>query len=240
MQASTLGSLEALLEFLKTTAKIPVCSISIGPVYKKDVLKAMKVLAQEKVKKEYATILAFDVRVTPEAQQFADHEGIKIFTAKIIYHLFDEFTAYVKHCQDSRKEEGGTTAIFPCALEIVKDAVFRQSNPIIMGVTVKAGILKIGTPLCVPERDNLQIGKVESIEQNKKSVTSVTAKDGPVAIRVAGVSTVSFGRHFDESHQVCSWITRRSIDTLKEFYRDELTMDDWKLVKLLKTKYHIE
>ena len=45
MQASTLGSLEALLEFLKTTAKIPVVNIAIGPVHKKDVLKAMKVLA---------------------------------------------------------------------------------------------------------------------------------------------------------------------------------------------------
>lgn len=44
VQASTLGSLEALLEFLKCS-KIPVCSISIGPVYKKDVMKAMKALA---------------------------------------------------------------------------------------------------------------------------------------------------------------------------------------------------
>jgi translation initiation factor 5B len=44
VQASTLGSMEALLEFL-LTSKIPVCSISIGPVHKKDVMKAMKVLA---------------------------------------------------------------------------------------------------------------------------------------------------------------------------------------------------
>jgi hypothetical protein len=27
---------------------------------------------------------------------------------------------------------------------------------------------------------------------------------------------------------------------LKEFYRDEMTMDDWKLIKALKTKYNIE
>jgi translation initiation factor 5B len=39
VQASTLGSLEALLEFLKTQ-KIPVCEINIGPVHKKDVMKA--------------------------------------------------------------------------------------------------------------------------------------------------------------------------------------------------------
>jgi len=83
VQASTLGSLEALLEFL-LTSKIPVANISIGPVHKKDVLKATKVLAiedQTKVKKEFATILAFDVRVTKEAQEHADSEGIKIFTA---------------------------------------------------------------------------------------------------------------------------------------------------------------
>ena len=46
VQASTLGSLEALLEFL-LTSKIPVANISIGPVHKKDVLKATKVLALE-------------------------------------------------------------------------------------------------------------------------------------------------------------------------------------------------
>lgn len=67
VQASTLGSLEALLEFLKTM-KIPVTAINIGPVHKKDVLKAMKSIAGDIVEKEYATILAFDVKVTPEAQ----------------------------------------------------------------------------------------------------------------------------------------------------------------------------
>jgi translation initiation factor 5B len=146
--------MEALLEFL-LTSKIPVCNISIGPVHKKDVMKAMKVLAQDesKIKKEFATILAFDVRVTPEAAKFAEEEGIKIFTANIIYHLFDEFTAYVKLCQDQRKEGGAHNAIFPCALEIVKDAVFNRGNPIIIGVNVTAGVLRVGTPLAIPERD---------------------------------------------------------------------------------------
>lgn len=97
VQASTLGSLEALLEFLKTS-KIPVCNIAIGPVHKSNVLKATKVLAQDehKIMKEFATILAFDVKVTDEANKFAEAEGVKIFTADIIYNLFDAFTEYVQ------------------------------------------------------------------------------------------------------------------------------------------------
>ena len=44
--ASTLGSLEALLQFLKQS-KIPVAYICIGSVSKEDVLKAMKCLLSE-------------------------------------------------------------------------------------------------------------------------------------------------------------------------------------------------
>lgn len=42
----------------------------------------------------YAVVLAFDVRVERDAQEMADQMGVKIFSADIIYHLFDKFTAY--------------------------------------------------------------------------------------------------------------------------------------------------
>jgi len=44
----------------------------------------------------WAVILAFDVRVEREAQEMADNLGVRIFTADIIYHLFDNF---MKHRQ---------------------------------------------------------------------------------------------------------------------------------------------
>ena len=42
----------------------------------------------------YAVILAFDVRIEREAQEMADNLGVRVFSADIIYHLFDKFTAY--------------------------------------------------------------------------------------------------------------------------------------------------
>ena len=96
MQASTLGSLEALLEFLRSDAvRIPVSGINLGPVHKRDVMRASTML--EKGRRKFAVILAFDVPVTREAQEQASSTGVRIFTADIIYHLFDQFSAYLKH-----------------------------------------------------------------------------------------------------------------------------------------------
>ena len=75
VQASTLGSLEALLEFLRTS-KIPYAGVKIGPVVKKDVMKASVMLEHEP---KYTIILAFDVKVEKDAQEMADKEGVKIF-----------------------------------------------------------------------------------------------------------------------------------------------------------------
>ena len=61
------------------------------------------------------------------------------------------------------KGEEGSKAIFPCLLEMVKGACFNNKAPILIGVTVKAGILKVGTPLCIPDKGNMRIGHVESI-----------------------------------------------------------------------------
>jgi len=62
-----------------------------------------------------------------------------------------------------------------------------------MGVNVTAGTLRVGTPLAVPERENIKIGVVTSIELNKKKVSSATAKDGPISVRVEG-ENATFGR----------------------------------------------
>lgn len=43
------------------------------------------------IKEAYACILAFDVPVLPDAERLAKEIGIVIYTAEIIYHLFDKF-----------------------------------------------------------------------------------------------------------------------------------------------------
>jgi translation initiation factor 5B len=147
VQASTLGSLEALLEFLRVS-KIPVANISIGPVYKRDVMQAGIMLERAK---EYAVMLCFDVKVDKEAQAYADEVGVKIFTADIIYHLFDDFTKHMADLNEKKKEEAKLHAVFPCVLTPV--AVFNKKDPIVVGVDVTEGQLRISTPIAAVKQN---------------------------------------------------------------------------------------
>ncbi|EOX92724.1 Eukaryotic translation initiation factor 2 family protein isoform 3 [Theobroma cacao] len=240
VQASTLGSLEALLEFLKTPeVNIPVSGIGIGPVHKKDVMKASVMLEK---KNEYATILAFDVKVTPEARELADELGVRIFIADIIYHLFDQFKAYIDGLKEERKKESADEAVFPCVLKILPNCIFNKKDPIVLGVDVLEGIARVGTPICIPQREFIDIGRLASIENNHRPV-EVAKKGQKVAIKIAGSNPEEqqkmYGRHFELEDELVSHISRRSIDVLKANYRDDLTLEEWRLVQRLKILFKI-
>lgn len=66
----------------------------------------------------YATILAFDVKVERDAQDLADHLGVKIFQADIIYHLTDKLTAYRAELKARKREEFKSIAVFPCKIKV--------------------------------------------------------------------------------------------------------------------------
>lgn len=240
VQASTLGALEALLQFLReeTNPPIPVSAIGIGSIHKRDVTKIS--IMNEKGCPEYATILAFDVDVNREAREHAEEMGVRIFTADIIYHLFDQFTRFMDNLQEQRRQEAAAIAVFPSIIRILPQHIFNQKDPIIVGVEVVEGILKIGTPLCIPTLGGLHVGKVTSIESNGKE--QETAKKGSsVAIKIVNETnpTITYGRQFDSTHSLYSTLTRQSIDALKENFKDKLETEDWRLVVKLKKVFNI-
>ncbi|CAK6983319.1 eukaryotic translation initiation factor 5B [Scomber scombrus] len=237
VQASTLGSLEALLEFLRTS-KVPYAGINIGPVHKKDVMKASTMLEHDM---QYAVILAFDVKVERESQEMADSLGVRIFSAEIIYHLFDAFTKFREDYKKAKQDEFKHIAVFPVKLRVLPQFIFNSRDPIVIGVNVDSGVLHQGTPLCVPGKGFVDIGIVTSIEVNHKSVES--AKKGQeICIKIEpipGESPKMYGRHFEATDVIVSKITRASIDALKNWFRDEMTKTDWQLIMELKKTFEI-
>ena len=240
VQASTLGSLEALLEFLRVS-KIPVSGINIGPVYKRDVMRCATMLEKAR---ELACILCFDVSVDKEAERLAEELGVKLFTADIIYHLFDRFMAYRAEIMENKKRDAAGTAVWPCRLRTI--AAFAKRDPIILGCDIIDGSLRIGTPLCVVKVDSatrkkevISIGRVTSLEINHKSRDVVLKKDvgAGVAVRIEpnlNDAPKMFGRHLDESDEIYSQISRASIDALKDHFWEGVTIEEKRLIKHLK------
>uniref|UniRef100_A0A7S4P4S0 Eukaryotic translation initiation factor 5B n=1 Tax=Guillardia theta TaxID=55529 RepID=A0A7S4P4S0_GUITH len=289
VQASTLGSLEALLEFLERPGEdrdgnpnppIPVSGIGIGPVSKYDVMRCGVMLERERewvkmcekeyaqvgewvsgnplnsFKEAYACILAFDVPVLPDAERSAKEIGIPIYTAEIIYHLFDAFTKRVADIKAKKKEEAKKKALYPVVFKIVDErCVFNKKDPYILGIDVVEGTLKLGLPVVIPNvkwtgdaktqtaaTELLEFGQVMSIEKDKKAIDSATRASGNVAIRIEqrkNMKEYTFGRHWTHESLFVSRLNRESIDLLKEHFRDEVPKEDWKLVVKLKKLLNI-
>ncbi|PWN44448.1 hypothetical protein IE81DRAFT_321345 [Ceraceosorus guamensis] len=241
VQASTLGSLEALLEFLKTQ-NIPVSGIEIGPVFKGSVRRASIML--DKGHTEYAALLCFDVEVHKEAEALAAEIGVRVFSRMTIYNLVDDYKVFADQVVADRQKAAAGTAVWPCRLKIL--AAFAKREPIILGCEILDGDLRVGTPLCVvkthadtKKKEVVTLGRVTSLEINKKPKDHVTRKEqgAGVAVRIeAGLNDQSkiFGRHFDEKDEVYSLISRNSIDALKDHFWEQVSTDQKKLIKNLK------
>jgi len=216
--------------------KIPVAAIRVGPVVKKDVTRC-SVMLEKRESKRYAVMLCFDVRVEKDAAEMAEKLGIKIFSANIIYHLFDQFTAYMKKLEDDERAAAARSgeAVWPVELEILPEFIINKHNPIILGCRVKDGALKIGTPITVlvprqnePTKfDPLELGRVVSIEDNHRSLESAE-KGREVAVkieRIGDAQAYAYGRHFDYKCPLVSTITRDSLDCLKKTFKAQLEAD---------------
>jgi translation initiation factor 5B len=51
-------------------------------------------------------------------------------------------------------------------LDILPQAVFNVKSPIVLGVRVVEGIARVGTPVCLPSKNFLMIGRITGIQKN--------------------------------------------------------------------------
>jgi translation initiation factor 5B len=231
VQASTLGSLEALLCFLKSK-DLSVSAVGIGPLYRKDLLQIQNI-AQRNPK--YAVVLAFNVEISQDAKNFAHDNGITIFTAEIIYHLTDMYEQYLKDLKTKEKEAARASAVFPVEIQYLEKQMIHRSKPIIIGVKVIDGSLKKGTPLSTCGDNPRFLGTVESIQVNNQPIDEAKlGQECAICIKEPSSWSPEADKDFHPKDHFVSKLNRPLIDLLKQHFRDDLTNDDWKLIVKIK------
>jgi translation initiation factor 5B len=65
------------------------------------------------------------------------------------------------------------------------------------------------------------------------------AKGNETHVEESREQFVTFGRQFDKDSMLTSSISRKSIDALKESFRDEMSREDWELIIELKNEQKI-
>ncbi len=60
-----------------------------------------------------------------------------------------------------------------------------------------------------------------------------------MAVKIEGPNQPLYGRHLEETDTLYSMISRKSIDTLKEFYRADVSNEEWALIKKLKGLFDV-
>lgn len=79
-----------------------------------------------------------------------------------------------------------------------------------------------------------------SIEREHKQIPICKKGQPAVAVKIEGPNQPLYGRQLDEKAILYSHISRASIDCLKEFYRDEVSKDEWNLIaKQLKPLFDV-
>lgn len=79
----------------------------------------------------------------------------------------------------------------------------------------------------------------QSIERDHKQIPLCKRGQPSVAIKIEAPNQPMYGRQLEEKDALYSLISRQSIDVLKEFYRSDVSNEEWVLIKKLKGLFDV-
>jgi len=223
LKTDTLGSLEALTEEL-SRHDIPIHLADIGDVSKRDIVEAETASHDDRL---LAVILAFNVKVLPDAQEEATTGNIPLFQSDIIYHLMEDYLRWNEEQRAAGVKAELDALVRPCKAKVLPGFIFRRSKPAIVGVEVVTGRLRPKYPLI--NSSGRKLGQVERLQDQGKDLpealvgtqVAVSIEDGVV------------GRNIAEGDNIYTDIPERSLKTLINKFPTELSEGDHETIKEL-------
>jgi translation initiation factor 5B len=222
LKTDTLGSLEAIAEILKQN-NVQIRIADVGDVSKRDVVEASVVKEHEPL---YGVILAFNVKILPDAAEEAETTNVHVLKEQIIYHLIDNYLKWLKSQREAELEQEFEKLVKPGKIRIMEGYVFRRAKPAIFGVEILGGQLKPKYALIRAE-DGADIGEVQQIQDKGKAVPE--AKQGmQVAV---SMDKPIVGRHVFEKDTLYVKVSEHDAKALMATHVDKLSDDEQEVLR---------
>jgi translation initiation factor 5B len=217
LKADTLGSLEAIADILKQNS-VPIRLADVGDVSKRDIVEAAVVKEHEPL---YGAVLAFNVKMLPDAEEEAATRGVQIFSEKIIYHVIENYLAWLRGKREAGLEQNFEVLVKPGKIRVMEGYVFRRARPAIFGVEVLAGSIKPKYALIRAE-DGEEIGEIQQIQDQGKALP-YAEKGMQVAV---SVEKPIFGRHIFEKDVLYVKVPEQDVKALQATFAERLTAEE--------------
>jgi translation initiation factor 5B len=225
VKADTLGTLEALVNYLRRF-NVPVRYADVGPVVRRDIVEASIVRSADRLR---AAVLAFNVKVTEDAEVEAKSRGAVIFQNNIIYQLVDDYLKWYESEREAERRAELSKLVLPGKIKLLPGYVFRRSDPAIVGVQVLAGRIRRGYPLIT--RDGRRVGEIMQIQEHKKPLDEAV-KGQEVAISIRG--KVIVGRQIKEGDVLYVDVPLEHANRLLEKFASELSEEEVAILKMVR------
>ena len=222
IKADTLGSLEAIAEILKQN-NVQIRIADVGDVSKRDVIEASVVKARDPLS---GVVLAFGVKILPDAESEAAVNGIQVFKEPIIYNLIDNYLEWQKAKREAKVELEFEKLVKPGKIQVLPGYIFRRAKPAIFGVEVLGGIIKPRYSF-VRSENGEDVGEVQQIQDKGKAVPEAKA-----GMQVAvSMDDPTVGRQVFEKDMLYVKVPERDAKALMSTCVEKLSDDEQDVLK---------
>jgi len=217
VKADTLGSLEALANAM-AEAEIPIMRAEVGDIASRDVAMATTVDEDK-----HRVILGFNVDTRADAARKADDENVHIYENDVIYQLVEEYQDFVEEKERKQREAVFENVIRPARFRILKDHVFRQNDPAVVGVEVVNGTLRRNVNVGVMDGNEItRVGVLKGIQDQGEDVDEARAGNR-VSVSIDGPTV---GRDIDEGDELWVDLPEKHAKVLEQELLEDIPADE--------------
>jgi len=223
LKTDTLGSLEAVTEEL-SRHDVQIRLADIGDVSRRDVVEAEAAGQEDRL---VAVVLAFNVKVLPDAEEEAKVAGIPVFHSDVIYHMIEDYLRWSDEQRTAGVKAELDLLVRPCKAKVMTGLIFRRSKPAILGVEILSGRLK--PKIHMITSSGRKLGELQRIQDQGKDI-----QEAVVGMQVAvSIEDGVVGRNISEGDTFYADVPERHLKTLTTKFPNELTESDQVTIKEL-------